>query len=159
MIQELLEEGADVNACDRSNGTPLYYAASRLRDSDGCLFLLQNGASPNVIYRRQRTCLHAMVVERQKTIVRNLLAFGADPTIQCPRRGDALDVANKTGDRELIDLIQKHLPQSRDAAPSKSSILFRGSYFRVGRPLKSAIITTHTPEGMASSDFICSNLL
>lgn len=80
LLQALLRRGADVNARDAADQTPLFYACSLSGDAaeDLALFLLKNGADPALKDLRGQTPLHAASLRDHARLVRALIAKGAD---------------------------------------------------------------------------------
>ena len=125
LISLLLDQGADINACDRNNGTPLYYACTRSKNTNCIQYLLDNGSFPDIKYQNQQTCLHASVKERDIKICSILLKGGANPAIQTTSKGDALDIANQTKNESLITLIRDALPERSKLSSSNPSLFDR----------------------------------
>ena len=73
----LLEYGADPNARDSSNRTPFYRKIER-RNAETARVLLQNGADANARAYNNRTPLHAASEDGHLDCVRLLLQHGAD---------------------------------------------------------------------------------
>jgi ankyrin repeat protein len=80
LLQALIRRGADVNARDAADQTPLFYACSLSGDAaeELALFLLKNGADPGLKDLRGQTPLHAACLRDHARLVRALIAKGAD---------------------------------------------------------------------------------
>ena len=82
MIQTLLAAGADVNACNRMQETPLHGAAHFAHEGS-VKMLLKRGANPNVISLSKRIPLGTYV-----RLVSSLFGFVFSKSIQAsPKRG------------------------------------------------------------------------
>jgi len=84
-VQELVQEGADVNFKTRSGDTPLHIAASKghLEILD---FLLKNGADPTILNKKKKTLIDIACEKRRTKIleyIKSQLGKDADQTKIC----------------------------------------------------------------------------
>ena len=77
-LRFLLQRGADANAADRTGLTPLLSAA-QVGFTEGVATLLDRGARVNATNASGETALHIAVQRRDITMVRALMAAGANP--------------------------------------------------------------------------------
>ena len=84
--------------------TPLHDAVIR-DDIEAVRALLGSGADPNARGERDFTPLHEAVMLRRLSIVPILLQHRADPKLRVPDHGDALDMAARRDDTEVLDLL------------------------------------------------------
>ncbi len=91
VIEVLLEYGADVNAQDKDNDTPLYWA-SDYGQAAAARVLLEHNADPNAKCRNNETPLHCA---QNEGVARVLLEYGADTNAQ--------DSDNSTPLHEVLD--------------------------------------------------------
>ena len=108
MIRMLAAHGADVNARDASNNTPLMDCASHA-SPETVRALLAVGAHVNALGIYDLTALHHAAQENRTETVRILLAAGADPTIRDRDGKTALDYASarRPSDPELVNLLKQ----------------------------------------------------
>jgi len=92
-VIELLDKGADINEVDRSNFTPLHWAAYYGLDGMTKL-LLDRGAKPDVQAGQYGTPLILSVQFGFIEVARLLVEHGADPSIRTPDGKTAFDFAN-----------------------------------------------------------------
>jgi len=104
----LLRYNAETMIASKDNLSPLCYAA------DGghlqtCMLLLDNGASVHGVgYDANTSPLHCAVSSNRPDIARLLLQRGADP-VRVAHGTTALDIAHRTMNQQLIQLITAHL--------------------------------------------------
>ena len=79
MISALVEGGADVDACDCNQFTPLFSAVAN--NPTAVKSLLEAGARVNVVDKAQRSPLLMAARQRQVEVVQALLDAGADPRL------------------------------------------------------------------------------
>ncbi len=91
----LMDYGANVNAKDANNYTPLHYAARYPCDPKSVHLLVKNGADVNAANRNKRTPLHFLCVETRNNEVELLLQKGANV--------NAKDCKGRTPLNNLID--------------------------------------------------------
>jgi len=102
--QRLLDCGADVNAQDEDNWTPLYLAAWNGR-VDFSEMLLEHGAAVNAPVKIGKTPLHKASEKGHVDVVRLLLERGADPNISDPYGRTPSDLASKP---EIVQLLSDY---------------------------------------------------
>ncbi len=105
-VQSLLSKGADVNLADRMRWTPLHIAVRNGRQ-DIVELLVNKGANLNLTNNRGQTPLHIAVNSGHKEIVELLITKGADVNIMAGSE-NALTLARKAGNAEIIDLLTKN---------------------------------------------------
>ena len=124
LVKELLEKGANPNAKDRFNQTPLHFAA-RHGHVEVVKLLLEYKADPNAKDKDSVTPLHAAASNGRVDVVKLLLEYGADPKVEDKDGDTPLDLARKRGHREVVFLIEEWLrrgekpPQQRKAAETR----------------------------------------
>ena len=89
VVQFLLENGAEVDARNKSGRTPLHEASVMGRRAVVQL-LLDRKADPNATDRNGYTPAHLAAAEGYKAVLEALLAAGADPNAKSTRRHDAI---------------------------------------------------------------------
>ncbi|MDP0501392.1 MAG: ankyrin repeat domain-containing protein [Verrucomicrobiota bacterium JB022] len=80
-MQDLLEQGADVNAVGRAGMSPLFWALAK-RNKVGFQFLLEHGADPNTVARDENGSLiltEVAAIAEDSDYLRLLLEHGANP--------------------------------------------------------------------------------
>jgi len=102
--QRLLDCGADVNALDRDNWTPLYLAAWNGR-VDFVQMLLEHGAVINAPADDGNTPLHRASGRGFVDVVRLLLEHGADPNIS---NNDGMTPSDLASRPEIVQLLSDH---------------------------------------------------
>jgi ankyrin repeat protein len=116
MVHFLLENGAEINAQDGAENTPLHYSVN-----SPCIthLLLLNGADPNLQNEEGNTPLHrALLEDAPFEIILLLLSKGADPTIRNEDGYTSLAIAvRERKDTRLLDTLVIHGadPRQRDA--------------------------------------------
>jgi ankyrin repeat protein len=110
-VRFMVENGADVNAIDKSGVSPLGAAISGghkygLTTDANVQALIDGGADLNVVAQNGHPPLHWAILERKTSIVRLLLTAGADPRKKNIYEQDAFDVAAETRSPELKDLLR-----------------------------------------------------
>ena len=108
--KRLLEEGADINTRFALAGgyTNLSMVAHSTKDwPQGLLFLLENGADPDVRTNKSRTSLMIAISNENTEYVSILLAHGADPNIAALGGETALSIAEKLENAEIIRLLME----------------------------------------------------
>jgi tetratricopeptide (TPR) repeat protein len=110
LVRELVEAGANVNAADRSQTTPLMYAVMR-QDAAMASLLLSRGARPNVLNAENMTALEPAIALGAGALpaFHVLLQHNADPRA-ADREGNPLTfVAAKSGNLDAMRiLIEKY---------------------------------------------------
>ena len=102
LIENLVKEGADVNAPTSQGTTPLVVAA-KLGRTDAVKALLESGADPNIGDKFGRMPLHWGL--GQKETVEHLLNKGADVDATGKEGATALHVAAQRGEVEAAGLL------------------------------------------------------
>jgi ankyrin repeat protein len=106
IIQTLLNYGANINATSFDGITPLIAAAFDEK-VNAIKCLLKN---PIIVIDQQNnyglTALIGAIYKKNKLIIKLLLDAGADPELTTYNDFTPLQAAQKTGDQEIIDLIQ-----------------------------------------------------
>lgn len=119
IIKLLIAKGADINAPDNSNFTPLFYA----RDSDTAELLIKNGARVNVSDGTGYTPLHHAVRRQNLAVVKTLIENGADSSIENNAGATALSIAEFHGYTDIVDVIRtgrKEEPNDKEPKPGLS---------------------------------------
>ena len=88
-VDELVEQGVDVNSRGAGNVTPLYWA---MRNRTGFKRLLELGADPNVYFDFNISIMHSAVRLRDKSILKIALAHGGDPDFIIPDNWDSTPI-------------------------------------------------------------------
>ena len=102
MLQEIIYHGADVNAKNKSNETPLM-AAFWKANEDAVNVLLNAGADPNIADDYGETCLHdAVRGGYSKKILQAIINYGADVNATNKNNRTALMIACKMGNIDVI---------------------------------------------------------
>lgn len=137
----LLDEGADPNAKDRRDDTPLHVAASKgdryLPEWDVesivgiCGLLIERGADPNTINDAGQTPLFAAARKRPE-VCRILIESGADPTV---RNDEGLLPEDETDDED-IRLMLRAAREARELGTATRPVeeLQPSRRGRLGRP-------------------------
>ena len=68
--------------------------------------LLERGANPNAQDWEGASPLRAAIGARNSSLVKLLLAYGADPTLSSPR-GTPLELAHEVGNAEILAILQE----------------------------------------------------
>tara|TARA_R110002095_G_scaffold128661_1_gene111447 strand:+ start:1669 stop:2157 length:489 start_codon:yes stop_codon:yes gene_type:complete len=105
-MEELLKKGADINAKNNINFTPLHMAVYN-ENLNMIKFLLNNGADVNSKDKSNQTPLHMAAYMNNFDIVALLLHNGANITIKNSRNKTAGDLTKKDA---ISDLIKKYTP-------------------------------------------------
>ncbi|KAH7484901.1 Ankyrin repeat and SOCS box protein 3 [Phytophthora ramorum] len=94
MIELLLDNGADIDAVDRSGLSALRTAIYYRRD-EAALLLAQRGAEANKVAYQKTTALYAAVEIGHASAARALLMNGANPLEVCGNNKSVMDLATK----------------------------------------------------------------
>jgi ankyrin repeat protein len=106
IMKMLIDHGADVNAKNDRNSTPLHWAVA---DEAKTRLLLDSGANINARQADGRTPLYNMIgMENHNAVARLLLDRGADPNIPTANGNTNLMVAAGRGDVEALKLLIAH---------------------------------------------------
>ena len=105
-VQSQIESGADVDARDALERTPLYYAIyNKHREITG--LLVRSGANVNVKHNADKTPLH-LAAELGDTPTARLLKAGAKVNALDSDRGTPLDWAVGRLHNDTADFLRKH---------------------------------------------------
>ncbi|KAH7905753.1 ankyrin repeat-containing domain protein [Hygrophoropsis aurantiaca] len=104
VLQELLDQGADLNVQGGTYGSPLQ-AASVFGYMQVVELLLSKGADPNIQSGFYGSALQAASHRGHMQVVELLLNKGADPNIQGGKYGSALLAASSGGHMQVIELL------------------------------------------------------
>jgi ankyrin repeat protein len=104
--QQLLDHGADVNACDKDNWTPLYVAAANGR-LEFVRMLLEHGAAINTPAITGHTPLRRAIEEGHVEVVLLLLEHGADPNVR-DNYGMTLSDYSRNGKGKMVELLSEY---------------------------------------------------
>ena len=106
IMQELIDRHAQLDLSDKNGSTALHYAGQF--DQPGSVrLLLAAGAKLNPLDTWQQTPLMCAIFGYCRDGVRQLIAKGADVTVQNDR-GDALSFAVANGERTMMQLLLAH---------------------------------------------------
>jgi Ankyrin repeats (3 copies) len=119
-VQELIDQGADVNARDAENSTPLMSAAKYNDKSDVVAILLKAGARVNDENDYGWTALmYAAQFNYNPQVVEVLIKAGANVNVKNQQGETALAMATSVGVAEIVtELIQVSDPQQDPASYS-----------------------------------------
>lgn len=107
MVRLLLDRGAAADHADSDGHTPLIQA-SRRGLIESVRLLLERGADPNrSCIRGETPLITAAQGSSHAAIIRLLLEQGADPAARDIKGETALDHARRTGDQEMIELLEQ----------------------------------------------------
>ncbi|MDE3000877.1 MAG: ankyrin repeat domain-containing protein [Gemmatimonadota bacterium] len=109
-VASLLEAGADPNARDEHQLTPLHNAMLLMRLGIGhvevVVSLLAAGADPNAQDKNQITPLHMAVMLGTVETINTLIAAGADPNLRSAANETPLQLAERLGKSDLADALR-----------------------------------------------------
>ncbi|KAH8656379.1 hypothetical protein BGZ61DRAFT_523970 [Ilyonectria robusta] len=106
MIYLIDEAGLFMDHVDSSNRTTLL-AASSTGWNSGVIYLIQNGASPNIPSNERRTPLYVASTKGRTEIVKFLLEEGADWTVTNNFGWTPLNSASDSGHLEVVKLLME----------------------------------------------------
>lgn len=113
LLNQLLQQGLNINARDINGRSALLYALQQQRD-EWITPLLNEGINPNLQDNTENSAL-ALATERLSTdvnkdlsLIKDLLAKGADPNQRNSLGETSLFLAYRTNNSELIELLLKH---------------------------------------------------
>jgi len=121
-VEVLLELGADVNARDKSDETPLI-CTGRWGYAKIARILLRAGADVNAVANWNETALDEAVSGNNPKTVRVLLSYGADPNIRhrTSPQITPLELARQKGYQEIVRLLRADKDhKGRKEFPSRS---------------------------------------
>jgi ankyrin repeat protein len=107
LIKLLITRGADVNAADREQWTPLHFAA---RDGKSAVVqaLLDAGASIDAPNNFGNTPLWELVMgpKTDAQMIKTLLQHGADPGKKNKNGVSPIDLARRTGQEDMLPVLE-----------------------------------------------------
>lgn len=107
-IERLYNEGEDINEPD-DMGISALICAVNFNQKESLLALLKSGADINAVDNEfGNTALHHAIEQGSLSFTRILLEKGADVSLQNKDGNTPLDLALKTHNQEMIDLIKSH---------------------------------------------------
>lgn len=106
LLELLVELGADIDVRDANDETPLQQAAFRGND-ETIEYLILKGAGLDNINKIGETALHMASRAGKSEVVRMLLNYDADPTIES-ENGSARDVAFLCNQQSIVDLFDEY---------------------------------------------------
>ncbi len=112
-VQNLVEEGADINAQNSNGLTPLMFAIGSAH-SDLVKLLLKLGADPNGPTKQGMTPLMEAALRNDATIATLLLDANAALDITNRAGKTALDIAAENGHKDMVKLLQQYAKAGRD---------------------------------------------
>ena len=112
VVEWLIKAGADVNATDYGNWTPLHYAVKVFSGSKIVEMLIKNGANVNAQDKQQNTPLHEVISidtasDKQYAIAEILLNNGADISLKNAQDKTPLDLAQNEKSKSMIAVFSK----------------------------------------------------
>ncbi|MBF0442191.1 MAG: ankyrin repeat domain-containing protein, partial [Oligoflexales bacterium] len=101
----ILQKGGNINLQDEKGYTPLFYAF--LNPGKKLVsYLLEEGASPSVVFGNGRNLLHEMTLNRDMTAIQTLLDLGLSPNVKTRFEGaTALHLASEQGFLDIMKLL------------------------------------------------------
>jgi hypothetical protein len=121
VMSEFLQKGIELNSEANGRG-PLHYAAQYCRLSNGRL-LLDKGARIEAVDEDGCSPLYSAIDSEKAEFVQPLLEKGASVTMSTNRHGETLlGLAERIGNRKILDLLHQRQVQYPVAAGSASSI-------------------------------------
>lgn len=115
VAEVLVAHGADVNAVDNWNMTPLHMAAARNTSAGLVALLLDHGANGTALDQWGETPLHFAASRDQPEVVALLLAHGADPDAKDQSGETPLERAGCENGNRLLMCVNKESLQKKDA--------------------------------------------
>jgi hypothetical protein len=110
-VKSLVAKGAEINARDQADTTPLTYAVRsgnrKVGDTEVVRFLLVNGANPNANASGRLTALIYAIERGDVPTIQALLDHGADPNAATAEGYTALMAASILGNPEAVALLLK----------------------------------------------------
>lgn len=104
VVRVLIEHGANVNATDKHNSTPLHFA-TEYKNKNVVALLLENGANPNAESIGNYTPLHFAAKWEEMDIVDLLLSKAVEINIRSTHNLTPLDLAIRSGNVKLVKLL------------------------------------------------------
>ncbi len=140
-IQRLLETGADANAYN-AEGDPLIFNSARKDDikmydlfvSGGADVTAQNEAGDTLLeyYLSQREAKGTALNLARRNFVKKMLEQG------CPVRKRTIEMAEKTGNYQILDLLYEVLPESKDELLDVERLFLDGEIKEANRLMEKA---------------------
>ncbi|BET33542.1 MULTISPECIES: ankyrin repeat domain-containing protein [Wolbachia] len=107
-IVRLIEAGADINAKDKNERTPLHAAAEH-SSTKAVKVLIEAGADINAKDKNERTPLHIAAVKGYTEIVKVLIDLGADINAKDKNKKTPLHRATEIGFTDICEVILNHI--------------------------------------------------
>ncbi|WP_264686114.1 MULTISPECIES: ankyrin repeat domain-containing protein [unclassified Wolbachia] len=107
-IVRLIEAGADINAKDKNERTPLHTAAE-YSSTKAVKVLIEAGADINAKDKNERTPLHIAAVKGYTEIVKVLIDLGADINAKDKNKKTPLHRATEIGFTDICEVILNHI--------------------------------------------------
>jgi len=108
-VEDLISEGADVNARDGDNQTALMYASKRSFNKTAAV-LLKNGADVNVRSKKEGiSALMLAAIWNNVDLVNMFLDQGADAKLRDVFGRTAEDLARKKGNSAVVDILSSSI--------------------------------------------------
>lgn len=122
LVEELIDEGADVSQVDKYGATPLYIAAEE-GQSHVAELLLDRGADVNQARTNNgKTPLWVAAENGQLDVAKLLLDRGADINLANTNGAIPLWVAEKYGHTEIVDLLREAQDSAKKTEPETDKI-------------------------------------
>ncbi len=106
-VKSFIDQGADINAKDMSDETPLHYAV-RQGHKDIAELLVTKGADVNAKNKGGHTPLHFAAFKGHSDLAELLIANGADVNVKNKAGLTPLRWAKAAGHNQVVELLRKH---------------------------------------------------
>jgi|GEM_PF-127023 len=128
-LEQLLQQGADVNEPQADGATALHWAAYR-NDLDAVRRLLAAGADVNVANRTGTTPLLMASIAGNAEMIRLMLEAGADPNETFTNGETALMMAARTGRADAIEVLIEHGAEidAREKLRGTTALMWAAAY-------------------------------
>uniref|UniRef100_A0A7C1CFG8 Zinc-ribbon domain-containing protein n=1 Tax=Thermofilum adornatum TaxID=1365176 RepID=A0A7C1CFG8_9CREN len=130
-VKELLEKGANPNAKDGDEKTPLHYAAEK-GSVDIAKLLINKGANVNAKSCDGFTPLHVAAMKGNLPVVELLLESGADPNAIDKYGKTPAELAHKEGYTGVAELIKEYVEGKRKRKVGIELVEFSSGALRAG---------------------------
>lgn len=111
VVAELLAHGAEVDSTRHDGATPLFKAAHK--GYTGLVELLvKRGASLGLL-KNGESALHAAALFDHLSVIKLLLAAGADPQLRNQDGMTPLDLAHEASNTQIVDYLRQHIAARR----------------------------------------------